>query len=385
MKGTRFFEVLSAVKKEDLKLLEEFILSPVYNKNKRVISSFGAVKNRIETNKLDDLSYSELAKAAFGNENTKSANFRVFLSDFTKVLEDFLVFISGNPYNELELVSLTRSYKLKKSFDKHFSDLYNKYVKKKFKDTFDYYALYALEAEKLLYTGNNKQVKQLDELVDLIYLSMKLDTVIRLELQGIKWSDTTGLIKKGYFRMEINKREHPFIYAKLLALKLVTGESNETGEMERFAERFDEEKEFYKYIADILLWFYRKEKEHKKEFSLLLKLDKKGVIVDIAPGYFLQMIDAGLAASELSNVFKIFNKYSKLLNSNNAISLSKAKIELYKHNYDLSLKELNKVNISDDYYYEQVSFIKQHIYKITGDKESFRYAIDAYRKWKKRG
>lgn len=399
MKHTRFFEVISAIRKEDLRLLEDFIISPVFNKNRRIVSAFGFIKKRISEDTSSELRYEDLQKAA---GIVKSANFRVFLSDFTGLLEEFLVYRKGNPYKEIELLSLFGLLGLRKSFDKLSKDLYKKFSSKICKDTFDYYMLYAIEAEIILHYSmiksdkkkNENRIKQfgrLDELVDLIFISLKLDTVIRLLMQGIKRSDSTGMLKKGFLKMQISKMEHPFIYSKLLVIKLISGETKNPSEIERLAEEHISEKGFFVYISDVLLWYYRKAGNHTKEFELLKKLDTMGLIKNVTSENFIQFIDSGLAAGELSRVINYFYKQSKLRDKD-TVSFAKAKIELYKHNYETALAELNKLNTKPcaakegqkNDYYEAASLMKQHIYKITGETELLCYAADAYRKKKRR-
>lgn len=384
MKGTRIYELLRAIQVNDLKLLDEFINSPVFNRSKRVSNAYEVIKLEIENNKTDEIDRRFIVSAAFGKEKFNNANFRMFLSDFTRVLERFLLFKEKSPYDELELLTLFRKVEMYKSFDKLKGELSAKYTGRKVKDTFDYYALYSIESELIFRESNIENLTLADTYIDLIYLSMKLDTAIRLATQGKEWNDFAGMIKEGYLKLEINKLKHPMIYAKLLTLRLVSGEADSSKELIELEKKYKDDMSFTTFIYDVLLWYYRKTGNHKSEFELISKQDNEIINGSISPNHFLLMIDAGLAAGELLKTTNLFNRHSCVVKDINAVSLAKAKIELYKHNYESALAELSRIRSADAYYYEQVSQIKLHIFQATGDKQSYKYTLDAARHKTKR-
>lgn len=373
MKGTRFIEVLSALKPEDMNLLEEFVNSPIFNKNKRVIPALNFLKSA-----GNNVTKENLAKAAFGTEKYTDANFRMFVSYFTDLIEKFLLYKNiDEAYLKTEFIYYTHISQLNKSFEKHSTELYKNLISKPAKTTNDYFILYRIESMKRISTS------KIEEYADLMYLSMKLDIGIAQLSEGKTYEDITGLIDKGFLKMGINKYEHIFIYAKLLAYSLLSAEKNTSEELEKLAQKYCNDTKYYKFVIDVLLWHCRKIGDHNKEFQLIKELDCKKILTKLDRNFFLMMIDSGLAINDLAGVVDLYNKYRDLVSSNDAL-LGKVYIEVFKRNYDNALKALSEISITDSFYYEHSAKIKLLIYRETNEKELYRYTYDAYNHWKNR-
>jgi len=373
MKGNRFIEVLSAVKPEDMNLLEEFVNSPIFNKNRRVIPALNYLKSA-----GNNVTKENLAKAAFGAEKYTDANYRMFVSQLTDLIEKFLLYKNiDETYLKTEFVNYSFINKLNKSFEKHSTELCKNLIAKPAKTTNDYYILYRIESLKRISTN------KIEEFADLMYLSMKLDIGISQLSEGKTYDDLPDLIRKGYLKIGINKYEHIFIYTKLLAYSLLSAEKNTSEELEKLAQKYRSDTKYYKFVIDILLWHYRKIENHSKEFHLIKELDCNKILTKLDRNFFLMMIDSGLAINDLTGVSDLFNKYKDFVSSNDAL-LGKVYIEVFKRNYDSALKVLSEIRITDSFYYEHSARIKLLIYRETNEKELYRCTYDAYSHWKNR-
>jgi hypothetical protein len=217
----------------------------------------------------------------------------------------------------------------------------------------------------------------------LMYLSMTLDIAISLITKGRVNNDYSGMVENGYLKIGINKHVHAFVYTKLLVYSLLTSKKNTASELEEMVVKYSDDKEYYKFVTDVLLWYYRKKEEHSKEFRLIKKLDSKNLLYNIDSRFFLLMIDSGLAVNDLTNVTNLYLKYKKCVSNNDQL-LGEAYIEMYKRNYNGALKALSGINLKDPFYYEQVINIKLMVYKEKNEKELYRYTKDAFSHWKKR-
>lgn len=184
MKKSRFAEMLSALDIKDHKRFTELVDSPYFNKNERVKNLW----KWIQENPKTGYTKQELMEAA--GEGLNYANFRMVLSDFVKLVEDFLVLESGAIYEaEKEaLIEICREKKLSKSYSKYLRITIQRCNETKEKDTAYYNRMYSLECETLINAATDRERKasleRISEHTDHMWMCMKLDNFIKLAALG---------------------------------------------------------------------------------------------------------------------------------------------------------------------------------------------------------
>ncbi|HMT11225.1 MAG TPA: hypothetical protein PKA39_06335 [Ignavibacteria bacterium] len=215
MKKSRFAEMLSALDIKDHKRFTELVDSPYFNKNERVKNLW----KWIQENPKTGYTKQELMEAA--GERLNYANFRLGLSDFVKLVENFLVLESGaiKEAEEEALIEICREKNLSKSYRKYLRITKQRCNETKEKDTAYYNRMYSLECETLINAATDRERKasleRISEHTDHMWMYMKLDNFIKLAALGGDCSKL-GFYEEIMKYIEKNKttlrRQHFFIY-----------------------------------------------------------------------------------------------------------------------------------------------------------------------------
>jgi len=224
MKKSRFAEMLSALDIKDHKRFTELVDSPYFNKNERVKNLW----KWIQENPKTGYTKQELMEAA--GEGLNYANFRMVLSDFVKLVENFLVLEAGavKEAEEEALIEICREKKLSKSYRKYLRITKQRCIETKEKDTAYYNKMYSLECETLINAATDRERKasleRISEHTDHMWMCMKLDNFIKLAALGGDCSKL-GFYEEIMKYIEKNKsamrKQHPEIskYLKTLNSK----------------------------------------------------------------------------------------------------------------------------------------------------------------------
>ena len=217
MRKSRFAEMLSALDTKDHKRFTEFVDSPYFNKNERVKNLW----KWIQENPKTSYTKQELMEAA--GEGLNYANFRMMLSDFVKLVEDFLVLESGAIKEAADevLIEICREKKLSKSYRKYVRITKQRCIETKEKDTAYYNRMYSLECETLMNARTPEEQQaalgRISTHTDHMWMCMKLDNFIKLAALGGDcgklgfYAEIMGYIEKN--RSTI-KKQHPELHGR---------------------------------------------------------------------------------------------------------------------------------------------------------------------------
>jgi len=198
MKSTRFIEMLDAVCNSNRARFTDLVNSPYFTKNQRVkllwdmldrvIAGEGTGNPRtIEQYNVSDIQILEAIEPdAEKRKKITPANFRMVLSDFVKLAEDFLVLESGAVKETAEetLIEICRQKNLQKSYRKHMRLAKQKCSAETNRDTAYYNRMYSLECEALINARTPQEqqaaLRRISTHTDHMWMCMKLDNFIKL-------------------------------------------------------------------------------------------------------------------------------------------------------------------------------------------------------------
>jgi hypothetical protein len=156
MANTRFFEVLSILKHNDHKIFDDLLNSPYFNKNLRVKNLWNYVK--VHTDGYEFLQKEDISTAIFKNEKFTESNYRMVISAFVKLVEEYML---QKEYNENEMEKKIRLLEvfekrgMKKSFSMYLKKVENELDRNQKKDSVYYYRKYFIECLKAKTSGGD--------------------------------------------------------------------------------------------------------------------------------------------------------------------------------------------------------------------------------------
>jgi hypothetical protein len=179
---SKLAELLGGLTKEEYKKFGLFIRSPYFNKSKTLEKLYEYFKRRLE--KLDDakITKENISKHIYPGEKFDDANVRKQVSNFAKMVEEFLVQAESEKDKQWRkniLLGMMNKRNLDKSFNHTARELENIYSSAADKDT-SYYLNY-LNTQRTLFDQQasrlkapEENIKELTKALDMHYLSLKL-------------------------------------------------------------------------------------------------------------------------------------------------------------------------------------------------------------------
>ena len=90
---SKLVSILRTISSKELKYFEEYILSPFFNKNEKVIALFSVIKKFHPEFPEDKVGLEQIFVKVFPKEKIDEQKLRYVMTDLTKLLEDFLAYI----------------------------------------------------------------------------------------------------------------------------------------------------------------------------------------------------------------------------------------------------------------------------------------------------
>ncbi|RPI14334.1 MAG: hypothetical protein EHM58_16675, partial [Ignavibacteriae bacterium] len=141
MKESKIKELLKALSVVEFKRFGDFIRSPFFNKNPHLVTLYDYFSKYNENfDKLAVLN-EDIFRFVFKNEKYSEIKVRILLSNFVKLIEEYLVYISGTKnviYQKTLLVNTLHQRNLTKNFHSALKETME-YQEKQFNRDEDYY------------------------------------------------------------------------------------------------------------------------------------------------------------------------------------------------------------------------------------------------------
>lgn len=376
LKG-KLIQLLQSLSTKEWKRLTEYVSSPFFNKNKRVIKLLGLLKKGHPS--YTNLNKEKLFRQIFTDKPSyNDALLRALMTDLTKLVEDFMVYI----HYEQE-VYLQKQWLLKELLNRLLFDLFEK----KMKTIYKWYD--KQNANAPLFFFHQSQLRQLSY----EYTTITNHRAVEHDLQkAINHLDHYFLAEKlryawialnrqkvlateydlGYFFKDIKQLEqqvdfdkYPIIhiyYGLVLLLQNVDAEA-QFQKLEKLLLQYDtlfskeELRQFYGVLINYCNWqFINGEQAYVYKALALFKIMlQKGMLyrgnnVDISPHNFMNMVTVGLKAKDFEWVKQFIKEQQQYLQEKYRKVVpvhSLAAWHFAQKNYAAMLDELRTIQFSD--------------------------------------
>lgn len=396
-----------------LNRFKKFVHSPYFNQNSNLIAIFNFYYDHLKTNSEEEIDKEKIWKSCLPQEKFNDSRFRKFNTDLLSLLEEF---ISIEQFKSQPLQESTNL--LEGIIDLKIPELHNTVLKttqrlsKKHEVRNANYYFYQYMAEKHRFNLTSEferksasksklnlyNVQEINDNLDYFFIAEKLryycsmlswKNVVKHDIELLFIEDIVELVKnKKYYdiptigiyyqiyltTVEPDISEHYFKLKKLI---------------EQYLGLFPEQEA--KHIYDsVLNYCVRKVNQGKKDFyQEILDTYKQGLDVgvllvngEITPTTFRNICIVGLRLGNIIWVEDFIDNYSSKLNpkfSNNAISFNKARVAMFKKDYESLIDLLNEVEFNDLVYTLDSKLMLIIAFYELGHKEIASSSINAFK------
>lgn len=413
-------ELFNSLSKIEVKLLGKFVRSPFFNTFSTIIKTYDYCYSKYPNGKEEDMNGRVFSDYVYGKKKGNKVKVRKLLSDFTKVIEMFLVQleINKNPLeNRIILLTSLRNRNLKKRFEINYNYVEGIQSKLTNRDQNYYLRQINLEMEsQKMYSALTESekvssnIQNISNNIDYYFMTAKLYNFLDMNTLEVDHLNSFPF-KKGYYNeiedyfeknREALEKDHTNIVIAYYAFKMfVTKEEKYLTQLIRFFDTHwmeftkDQLYEYYK-VLENSYQILSNESMDSEKYSI-----KKFEVFEELYGikyFFREMIcREGLNMTEFVRVVKNglnLKKYKWVINfienyhiylpedfKNDIYNYSKAEYFYATGQYDKSLEYINKINFTDEQYYYLSKLILMRIYYDRNEIQSLKYAINNINKY----
>jgi hypothetical protein len=377
------FLSLNQLSKKEFRKFEKFVNTPYFNVNQKIIQLFKYLNSYYPDITEDDVEPSMVWNAATNETVFNSENHRKLVSDFTELFERFLVqneFEEDKEYSKIILLRNLRKRKIKKRFDKNYSELM-KEMDSTFSKDGDYYikrALaigekYQLEFSKIKYEFSPLLQEQSDNM-DYLILFEKLHLFHQM-FQSSRKPGTKDKYRKEWYNealekvesnVDLYKQQHPNIYIIYLVLKMFSDDDEHVmnqlaNYLSKTSSKFPKVKlsYYYEYLTSYCITKYNEgETDYRKKalefYKLMDRMDIMVIEDVILDSLFNNVVNVALGEKDFHYAEKFIEKYKSKIDdefAKDSYSLAKAKLLFYSGEFDKMFDFVSKVEYRDPNYY----------------------------------
>jgi hypothetical protein len=417
MRESKLTELLKGISPAEFKRFGEFLNSPFHNKSKKVLQLYDVINENFDEFDANKVTKEEISRKIFPEDLNSDQNARTLISNFTGLLENFLILLENDNKEITKKISLLKSLQSRnilKTFDMTSREIMENNEKDFNRSTEFYYNDLTFKEVILNYHGEDldldldKSYMEMSETADHLYIVSKLkivNTVLSRRILSGKnileefWG--VNLILE-YLEKNIDKiqKSHPIIYSeyKILMMMLNPDEIKHFTDLEKHVfshvDKFndDELTEVYYSLSNFCVNKIALGEE-KYKFNLLKihsAFEKAGFYrknKNIHYSDFMSIIICGLNSKEIKWVKYFFDNYKSNIAhefKRDTINLAYALIAFEEKQYKECIGALSKISYKYSYFYLKSKDILIRAYYEQGDSESIISAIDATKHYLKR-
>ena len=413
-------ELINSLRKEELKLLGKFVRSPYFNTFSTIIKTYDFCYSKYPNLSEDDMNSREFSDFVYGKKKGNKVKVRKLKSDFTGVIERFLIQleIEINPLkNKITLLSSLRNRKLIKRFEKNYNSIEDIQSKLSNRNQNYYLNQINLETEsRKMYsplTDSKKvtlNIQNISNNTDLYFMTSKINIFLDMNTMETDAFNIFKFKKDFYDEIQIyfeKNREtleeyHAGFVILYYAFKMYT--AKEEKYLDQLIRYFDTH--WMQFTKDQLFDYYitlensfqilsneamGSEKYRIKKFQVFEDLyGNKDFFKEIfcRKGLnmteFVRVVKNGLNLKKYKWVLNFIEHYHIYLSDdikNDTYYYSKAEYYYAKGQYDESLECINNLKLKDEQYYYLSKIILLKIYYDRDQIESLKYLINNINKF----
>jgi len=417
MRESKLTELLKGFSPAEFKRFGEFLNSPFYNKSKKILQLYDLINENFEDFDANKVTKEEISKTLFPDDMNNDQNARTLISNFTSLLEEFLILLEtgkNDVHKKISLLKSLRDRNILKTFDMTSREILEYNDNDFNRNTAYYYNSLMFKEVILNYHGEDldldldKSYLEMSETADYLYIVSKLrivNTVLSRRILSGKniLKDIWGvslILEYLEKNIETIQKSHPIIYSeyKILMMMLNPDELTHYNDLEKHVfshvdKYYDEElAEVYYSLSN-----YCVNKiaigEEKYKFNLLKihnAFEKTGFYrknKNIHYSDFMSIIICGLNSKEIKWVKYFFDNYKSNIAhefKRDTINLAYALIAFDEKQYKECIGALSKISYKYSYFYLKSKDVQIRAYYEQGDMESILSAIDATKHYLKR-
>jgi hypothetical protein len=416
MKNSKIYELISALSKNELARLGEFIKTPFFNTNNHIILLYDYLKNNKDSLTDEVLSARTIFRNIFGNEKYNDQKARLLTHNFLKLAEKFLVITELDEkiplYRQILLETLQ-----KREMPRNFRLKYNEYVtdsREELNKNELYYSQMISMGNLLMRSSGENINKNLEEQyieslkhVDYSFMiqkmrminslhSKKFFTIGDLKIDMWKMEEIISEIKE---RSDFYREKHPLIYLEYLSLMMMQNtDTKYFEELKDFV--FSDIASFSNSELDVAYYSicnYCFNRIAQNEYEYFNNLFEVYEIFEKAGHYktmkYIQHIDfsgiiiGALEKPEIKWAEEFREKYSNKLQTDykeDTLNMTKAKIESAKGNYRKAIELAGKTGNKSSFLYLQSKVVLIQSYYGLKDYEGIFFLVDTMKHYLRR-
>jgi hypothetical protein len=402
--------MLKGITPFEFKRFGEFLNSPFHNKSKKILQLYELINGHYEEFDANVITNEKIAREIFYDEKKKDQNARTLISNFSSLLEEFIIYNKStkNPVQQkVNLLEALRERNIIKNFEmvsKEITDI----NKKEFNKNTEYY-FYDLTHKEILFSYHgedldldlDKSYSEMSESADFLFIVTKLKVLNAVLSRKIL---SGGSIYRSYWGVDhiidfieknIDKIEklHPIIYSeyKILMMVLKPDKIRHFHDLEKhvfqnilkYSE--DEVEQVYYSLANYCInkMALGEERFLNDLYKIHTNFEEIGFYEknkNIQYTDFMSVIICGLNMKQTKWVNYFFEKYKSNIASEvkrDTINLASASIAFASKKYKDAIGKINNVGYKYTYFYLKSRETLIKTYYELGEFESLEAAIDA--------
>lgn len=417
MKDTKLAEILLKLTKIEFRNLEEFLLSPYFNKNQNILRLYYIFKDNYHLLTGGMLTQEDIFKQIFPKEKFEDVKSRKLLSNFTKLVEEYLIILELENNKVNTNIILLNAFK-DRNITKSFESLKQIILKEKtqgIKMNEKYYQdMVNLYAQMLSYHADSISpeyetlITKLEEAQNYKFIISKLN--INYLSNYVKNNSNKNFNQRNWVFDEIlkfveqNKSEikenHPVVYLYYLNYRMTTEDDNPSAfnEMKQFIEEHIDELDkqnvrfFLMNMNNYCVKLYWNGNNHALNDILRINsyLDDKDILFigkKVNANNFLTVVNLSLKLNAVQWVENFLNKYKDRFPEelkDSTVFLTLARILFARREYDKSLFALGKVKYINYFYYINSKLLLCKLYYELNYLKEISSIIESIKQFQKR-
>lgn len=414
LNDSKFIEILKSLTEPEFKRLGKFIKSSFYNESPKIIKLYYLLKKKY-SDKFN-ICKEDIGNFIYKGEKEYDVKLRKLISDFTKILETFIlnVELERNKFSRNNLLLLiSNSRNLPKTFDQTLNEYRKENDNIGNRDPLYFFRKYNMDLESFRFRAGRlknpeMQIRGVSDSADDLFLFEKLICIYNITLLRNSFSkevkadlNFTGEIIHHIKQNQKHYSENKIIlYAYYLSCMMVLN-INDNGcyyEYKNFI--LKNQKQFSPNELETFylnMYSYSIQKVNKGEKAFLKEMmdvfkyiDKNVDSVKYMFGfniYYLNVINTGMGLNESDWVEIFIHKYRNSLpkeTRDDVFNLGMANFNFFKKNYDEALSHLIKSDYPNYTYHLMAKVLMIKIYFEKKDFEGVITTIDAMKHFLKR-
>ncbi len=378
MKKHKLFRFLLLMEVNQLLRFSDFIASPYFNTNKRVMALGQYIVEYMKTASIDYISHETLFKVTFPGEPYQDNKLRAMLSIVTKLAEEFLVaehVKANSAVKQQLLLQSTRLIDDAKLYQGQLNKSYEMQQQSNYRDIDYYFAHHQVEEANYNFAVKNKDKdigKSLTNMLgnlDLYYLSKRLkyscESINRRNILGEDqgYMDLT-LISDLLNHHELNLPPVALIYRQILFLFEEEEHTDHFYKLIDLLRQYDplftrdELKVMYGYAMNYCIRKINAGKSVflQEIFNLYKTLLEQDIIFEgryISQWDYKNIVTTGLRLNDIEWTAGFVTKYKTMLHPDvreNAYAYNYANLSYFKRDYEITMQLLQQVEFTNDSY-----------------------------------